>query len=402
MADIAESAAVFAVTAWLLTCLVHTTVLSGSAWVVIRLLSLPPETQNALWKAALIGGIATATIVTSTAPVEPPATLEGVRHIRWTVVDGPVEMRSASMARVVDPTPTRWWPMGLMVLWLSGVVCGAGAQRSRGRGLRVVRASLRPAGPRAQRLFGELRRRSAATGLSEAARGRIARSRLFVSSMVGGPCVLPGGILVLSDRCEAELTDAELRAAVAHEMAHVGRGDLVWACIARWTGVLLWLQPLGRLVRSRLSSTSEVLCDEWAVRVTGERYGLASSIARVAEWATSAAGPAWGLAMVGHGQRTLSDRVRRILHPASGRVEPPWLTALVVVVLVSPLCWLPMTAPSRPPTNLLFEQFEEVDVVRTGDHTAGERRIMVARLRSTDGKGHVLLQRGLTPILAGR
>ena len=47
--------------AWLLTYAIHSTVLLGAAWFVTRRLSAPPAARAFVWKAALIGGVITAT-----------------------------------------------------------------------------------------------------------------------------------------------------------------------------------------------------------------------------------------------------------------------------------------------------------------------------------------------------
>ena len=47
---------------WLLTYLLHSTLLLGGVWLVTRLSTTPPAVRDLLWKAALVGGFATATL----------------------------------------------------------------------------------------------------------------------------------------------------------------------------------------------------------------------------------------------------------------------------------------------------------------------------------------------------
>src|SRR5437762_4296974 len=67
--------------AWLLTYLIHSTVLLGVAWLVTRPRRLEPAARELLWKVALVAGLVTGTIQsrlalsTPAAVTLPPATL---------------------------------------------------------------------------------------------------------------------------------------------------------------------------------------------------------------------------------------------------------------------------------------------------------------------------------------
>ena len=67
--------------AWLLTYLIHSTVLLGVAWLVTRPRRLEPAARELLWKVALVAGLVTGTIQsrlalsTSAAVTLPVATL---------------------------------------------------------------------------------------------------------------------------------------------------------------------------------------------------------------------------------------------------------------------------------------------------------------------------------------
>src|SRR5260370_26555978 len=51
--------------AWLLTYLIHSTVLLGLAWLVTRRRRLEPAASDLLWKVALLAGLVTGTIQSS-------------------------------------------------------------------------------------------------------------------------------------------------------------------------------------------------------------------------------------------------------------------------------------------------------------------------------------------------
>jgi hypothetical protein len=109
---------------------------------------------------------------------------------------------------------------------------------------------------------------------------------------------------------------------------------------------VLWVQPLNRLALASSIEAAELVCDDWALSRTGERYGLASSIARVAHWSVGRPEPLTGVSM--RGRPTAggpANRVRRILHDAPRRPDPVWIRASLVALLVVPMHWLPPISP---------------------------------------------------------
>ncbi len=116
--------------------------------------------------------------------------------------------------------------------------------------------------------------------------------------------------IVLPTGLESQLNSAELRALLAHELAHLVRRDTAWMWIGHVVRYCLPWQPLNLLAVRRWRMIAEFQCDQWA---TGgdevERVTLAKVLARIAEWksagkigfAASAAGP------------PLSQRITRLL-----------------------------------------------------------------------------------------
>lgn len=106
---------------WLVTYLVHTTVLIGTAWLAVRSGWVSePESQDLLWKVAALGGLVTATAAMSPTvrmgPQEFIADVEvtGVRGagientMQWQMrqLDAPAELSISSLrAEVVSPSP---------------------------------------------------------------------------------------------------------------------------------------------------------------------------------------------------------------------------------------------------------------------------------------------------------
>lgn len=59
-----------------------------------------------------------------------------------------------------------------------------------------------------------------------------------------------------------KLSDAELRALIAHELIHVRRGDLVWALLQMIVNCLWWFHPVAGWLNQRISDVSELCCDQ--------------------------------------------------------------------------------------------------------------------------------------------
>jgi beta-lactamase regulating signal transducer with metallopeptidase domain/Flp pilus assembly protein TadD len=70
------------------------------------------------------------------------------------------------------------------------------------------------------------------------------------------PCV------ILPDLLSDELSEGELQAVIAHELAHIARGDNLSAAIARVIVAAFWFHPLVWWIERRLLAEREAACDE--------------------------------------------------------------------------------------------------------------------------------------------
>jgi beta-lactamase regulating signal transducer with metallopeptidase domain len=170
---------------------------------------------------------------------------------------------------------------------------------------------------------------------------------LLTSGTVGTPCVVRRNTVVLPVRCESQFSDDELEAVLAHELAHVQRGDVRWLALLRAVEAVLWIQPLNRLGVTGAVVATELDCDDRALDRTGQPLGLARSVARVAEWSLARPRIQPEVAMAGEG-RHLSTRVRRILAPRrpEGRA-PSWKLMAAVAFALAPVSLLP-SVPGAP------------------------------------------------------
>jgi beta-lactamase regulating signal transducer with metallopeptidase domain len=150
--------------------------------------------------------------------------------------------------------------------------------------------------------------------------------------------------IFLPEGIENRLTEEELRAVLAHELAHLVRGDVAWLWIGRFLGAAFAFQPLNRLARRRWSRAAEFACDQWALDQGVKPLTLARTLTALAELRLR---PQPGLALSAGTSRQghLSDRVERLLHRTESRGSrerrgASRLILAIVVIAVGALCCL--------------------------------------------------------------
>ncbi|HEV8263830.1 MAG TPA: HEAT repeat domain-containing protein [Gemmatimonadales bacterium] len=333
--------------AWLLTYLIHSTVLLGVAWLVTRRLRLDPAASDVLWKVALLAPLITGTIqsrlelATPQAvrlPATQPATPDPGRQADVTDPGRQPGVEAAPGTPDTpglrpgsgNPTPSRAPSLPLVVVLLWGVIALASSLYYVARRLILIgRLADRRAvgdGPLAATLA-DLQRTT----------GYRRRVRLTMARTISSPVALG-----LSEICVPELALSELgveqqRSMLAHELAHLARRDSVWLAGASLMERLFFFQPFNRLARRELETAAEYLSDEWAMQKTGSAVSLAKCLATVAEWiqASPLGVPVAGLA---ERRSLLVSRISRLLDgrlassPASRRV---WAAAAALGVVVT-------------------------------------------------------------------
>jgi beta-lactamase regulating signal transducer with metallopeptidase domain len=305
------------VAGWLLTYLVHSTLLLGGAWLMTRR-RVDARWTEPLWRGALLSSLVSATVqaaaITSVATdAIPSASAKGI----------------VAATTIVSTTSVRVALITFVVVWL--VV--AAAQLGR---IALAYAALRR----------QLRRRRPAQQSIVVARAVVrsgGRLRVSLSSGLQTPIVVGRDEIVLPARAIVELSDAECRAVLAHEAAHVARHDTLWLWLTSILERALWIQPLNRLAAVRLRVLAECDCDDRAVRETGSPEALASALARVASWlSSSSAMPALGMAS---SESLAVRRVRRILS-ASRRAPAESPRGLALAVSMTTILLLAFVVPS--------------------------------------------------------
>jgi len=293
---------------WMGTYLVHSTLLIGGLWLVLRGQTPRSASLRATgWQLVLLAGLATSlaqvtlwpqagwqfTVTTLASPNLEAAPLAD------TAIERP---RMAG----TGPTPLALtWAWGLVAVTVGSLVWGIARWARHWLAFRTLQAECVPV------------TEGRAWELLEMLRKRLDGAPEIDLVTTDEPCepaawALPRWTILLPERAERELDEATLQALLAHELAHLARHDSVWLAIARLLGACLAVQPLNHLARREWQRAAECLGDEWAVRQTGNPLALARCLATVAGWRMEPTVPQAALAALGT-RSDLTERVERLL-----------------------------------------------------------------------------------------
>lgn len=167
----------------------------------------------------------------------------------------PLTFRSTATWRTVL-SPRQAAPMAAGAVWLTGcVVCCWLQLRKIRRQARVVRLG-EPASD-------ELKREVAVAAKQFGCRS----PRILVAPAILSPFIwCLGRLRLVWPAALAEHSQvARSRGIIAHELAHVRRGDAIVAWLELATSIVWWWNPLFWLVRKRLRETAEMACDALAL-----------------------------------------------------------------------------------------------------------------------------------------
>jgi beta-lactamase regulating signal transducer with metallopeptidase domain len=364
-------------TAWLLTYALHSTLLLALAWLASGPLARRSlRLEEAVWRVALLGALATSTFQVATGwhpvaalrlPATSMASIEKVVTRAPASIPASLPMPEVSLSRVAELSPapaavrraavlpvagrpmpvsaasrSAVWMARLLVLWATVAFLLSLRLAFAHLGLRRrLRARLEVSGGT---LFRILDRLAPETGISRPI-------RLTCSTALPVPVAL--GVLrpeiAVPPRALSHLSAGEQESLLAHELAHLVRRDPAWLAGGQLLASLLFFQPLNWVARRRLREISELLSDEWAVGRTGEPLALARCLTEVAQWTL---GPVRLLPVPGMADRpsNLGRRIHRLLDGERERHRMPRLgvAALGVLLLSIAVAAPGFTAPEKP------------------------------------------------------
>ncbi|MEJ2190461.1 MAG: M56 family metallopeptidase [Acidobacteriota bacterium] len=256
------------IASWLLTYLLHSTVFLALAFVISRLLGEKHlALQETLLRAALIGGILTASLqvglgIRPAVGVFHVAGVDSLQGVVHSTLDQAVTTTQETTAPAgLSETVLRSlkalegsWPVWLLSIWGAGMLVSLLKLGRSALDLRrlLTTRRLRPA----DRLFARLTK---VMGF---------RRSVLLSTSRAIAMPFATGIRQPEVCCPERVDDLAIEhqeGLYAHELAHLARRDPSWQLLYRLGEALLCLQPLNRIVRSRLEEIAEHLTDDRAV-----------------------------------------------------------------------------------------------------------------------------------------
>jgi beta-lactamase regulating signal transducer with metallopeptidase domain len=362
------------VIAWLLTYLLHGTLLLGLAWLVSKPLSRwSVSAEETVWKLALVGALFTVSlqlaagwepiagrwgladrsspvvaeerIVPSRAEANRASTLRPSRSLRSGLPTAPQPQTEAPVPQARLSMPSISIPALALGIWALGVcLLLAGYVRSHSLLRRRLKARPRVVGGT---LHSQLRVLATEAGFSEDV-------RLTCSSRVPVPLAL--GLrrpeICVPPKALAGLTHEQQEGMLAHELAHLARRDPLWLVVSHVLSCVFFFQPLNWVARRRLREISEMLSDEWAVSRTGRPLSLAGCLAEVAGW--SVARRSLPVPSMADQPSHLAQRIRRLLDKGRSPESPArrlWLGAAMIVLLIVVAAAAPAVSTAREPVQ---------------------------------------------------
>jgi beta-lactamase regulating signal transducer with metallopeptidase domain len=281
------------VAAWLLNVAMQSVLLLIAACLIDRLFTMRNAWRELLWRAALFGGVFTATLQLASSQ----APLAGRWHWKEqtfapVVATAPLAVTSSDASKAMMPSskpspkvqpvvtvvPQQTLrPAWLSLRWLAALwVVGALVMSLRGM---IQWLRMRHAFADAVPLDDDELAYETAT---IADRANTAPPALFVMDALPSPVALHGARIVLPEWALASLDTAHLRAMIAHETAHIARRDPAWkSLIAAWRAIF-WFIP-SSFAQRRLDDLAELACDAFAAECLGNPRGLAECLAVCAE-----------------------------------------------------------------------------------------------------------------------
>lgn len=181
------------------------------------------------------------------------------------------------------------------------------------------------------------------------------------SALVTVPTVIGAfkPVVLLPASALTGLTAQQLEMILAHELAHIKRGDFLVNLIQTAIDILLFYHPAAWYVSRRIRDERENCCDDIAVQVTGDSLKYARALATLEE--IKATNRRLAVAATGG---SFFDRVARLVGKEESRkTKPSWqtvvITMLVVTAVIMPLCFAMNAKTTDPKAKQLVEDFFE-------------------------------------------
>ena len=136
-------------------------------------------------------------------------------------------------------------------------------------------------------------------------------------------------VVLLPVRALTGLTEAQIEAVIAHELAHIRRLDCFVNLFQIATETLLFYHPAVWWVSQRIRAERENCCDDEAIAVCGDAVNYARALTLMEEWRTAPA------LMMAANRSPLGERVMRLLgwNGTAGRIRVAGLAGSFVCLV---------------------------------------------------------------------
>ena len=330
---------------WLCTYLMHSTLLLGTAALLDRAGALRrPRLAEFVWRVALFGGLLTASLhaplhtlweramteapakashAAAPAPLVPAPLVpvpRAVNPARPPLAPAPVEHADVTWHLPTSLAPAVPLVVGIWLVWVAlgctGIVLTAKRLN------RMARACPPLEDAELFKFASEMAQRH----------GRMVPAMRLSDQWVS-PLVTPNGEICVPHWALEQLDNKQRQAMLAHEIAHVMRGDPAWRYAAQLIHCLGFFQPLNAHALRRLDLAAELACDEWAASEAGNRRALAQVLYACAERLPQRATPPMVMAMA-RNPSPLLLRIGSLLKDVPMSSKSPFRTKAVLVSLV--------------------------------------------------------------------
>ena len=157
--------------------------------------------------------------------------------------------------------------------------------------------------------------------------------QLFESARVSSPLVIGffKPVVLLPIGLATGLSNAQIEAVLAHELAHIKRHDYLINLLQSLVEIIYFFHPALWWLSARVRQERENCCDDCAVSVCGSKLALAQALTFVEEYRQT---PALAMALTG-GKMPLLRRVQRILGVSErAKVEKNNVSVVVLMMLL--------------------------------------------------------------------
>ena len=175
--------------------------------------------------------------------------------------------------------------------------------------------------------------------------------RLIASPRLSGPVSwgVPPGTILLDSASVADASAAE--AILAHELAHLRRGDWMFLMLSRLTLAVFWFNPVVWMVHAALVARTEEAADAAAVALV-DRQTYAHALVRLASQPAPSSPALWASTAMAGDARLLKKRIACLMSDHTPRSRP-FAVALAVAgltLVATPIAALQVTQdPPAPP-----------------------------------------------------